>query len=88
MYLDGERLFIADVNKVMVYDLNTPTQPQTLQMPEGDLFVNDMAAADGTLYFAGRGGVVSFRPEAFYQKPAAPRLLARQSRPANTGTYR
>ena len=52
MYLDGERLFIADVNKVMVYDLNAPAQPRTLQMPEGDLFVNDMAAADGTLYIS------------------------------------
>lgn len=53
MYLDGDDfLFIADVNKVVVYDLNTPTQPQTLQMPEGDLFVNDMAAADGTLYIS------------------------------------
>ena len=53
MYLDGDDfLFIADVNKVVVYDLNAPTQPQTLQMPEGDLFVNDMAAADGTLYIS------------------------------------
>lgn len=53
MYLDGDDfLFIADVNKVVVYDLNAPTQPKTLQMPEGDLFVNDMAAADGTLYIS------------------------------------
>ena len=50
------------------------TYSQHEGLPAAGFLENASAcAADGTLYFAGRGGVVSFRPEAFYQKPAAPR---------------
>ena len=44
-------LFIADVGKMVVYNLDTLSQaPQVVPFPEGELFVNDMALAGDTLY--------------------------------------
>lgn len=44
-------LFICDVNKIVVYNLNALSDaPQVIKLPEGDLFVNDLAANGNTLY--------------------------------------
>lgn len=44
-------LFICDVNKIVVYNLNVLSDaPQVVKLPEGNLFVNDLAADDNTLY--------------------------------------
>ena len=51
MYLKDDYLFICDVNKVVVYHLSALSEkPQVISFPEGDLFVNDLAAAGNTLY--------------------------------------
>lgn len=51
MYLKEDYLFICDVNKVVVYRLSDLSEkPQVIAFPEGDLFVNDLAAAGNTLY--------------------------------------
>lgn len=51
MYLKNDYLFICDVNKVVVYRLSALSEkPQVIAFPEGDLFVNDLAAAGNTLY--------------------------------------
>lgn len=51
MYLKDDYLFICDVNKVVVYRLSTSNEkPQVIAFPEGDLFVNDLAAEGSTLY--------------------------------------
>jgi len=45
MCIHGNRLFIADVNKVVVYNLRSlKEKPITIQFPEGDDFVNDIVA--------------------------------------------
>lgn len=51
MFIRNAHLFVCDVNKVVVYDLNhLEAAPQTLTFPEGNLFVNDLAAIGNTLY--------------------------------------
>lgn len=51
MYLKDDYLFICDVNKVVVYRLGALNEkPQVIAFPEGDLFVNDLAAEGNTLY--------------------------------------
>lgn len=51
MHLKENYLFICDVNKVVVYHLAaTDEKPQVITFPEGDLFVNDLAAAGDVLY--------------------------------------
>lgn len=51
MFLRDGRLFVCDVNKVVVYDLNQPgAAPQVVSFPEGELFVNDLAADGNVLY--------------------------------------
>lgn len=51
MYLRDGHLFICDVNKVVVYNLQQPgTAPQVVAFPEGEAFVNDLAAAGNWLY--------------------------------------
>lgn len=53
MLMEQQHLFVCDVNKVMVYNLDKPKEkPQIIRMPEGNLFVNDLVAADGTLYIS------------------------------------
>lgn len=48
--LDGY-LFICDVNKIVVYNLNDKqAAPQIITFPEGDLFVNDIAIKEDVLY--------------------------------------
>lgn len=40
----GGRLFVADVNKVVVYNLRKKGEkPQIINLPQGELFVNDIA---------------------------------------------
>lgn len=52
MFLRDGRLFVCDVNKLVVYDLNRPGEaPQVVPFPEGELFVNDLTA-DGDLLYA------------------------------------
>lgn len=51
MYEKAGYLFICDVNKIVVYNLNNPERgPQTIRFSENDLFVNDLAAVGETLY--------------------------------------
>lgn len=51
MYMKGSRLFICDVNKIAVYDMDkTSEKPVVITMPEGNLFVNDLAACGNWLY--------------------------------------
>lgn len=51
MYLKEDYLFICDVNKVVVYHLGAlDEKPQVIAFPEGDLFINDLAANGNTLY--------------------------------------
>lgn len=44
-------LFICDVNKVVVYNLNALSEaPQVIRFSKDDLFINDLVAKDNTLY--------------------------------------
>lgn len=47
---DGH-LFIADVAKIVIYDLAAPAEaPQVILFPEGELMLNDFALRDNLLY--------------------------------------
>lgn len=49
---DG-RLYVCDVNKVVVYNLkDRSTEPQTIVLPEGHLFANDLVAEGRYLYIS------------------------------------
>lgn len=51
MYIRDHSLFVCDVNKIVVYDLNNlKMAPQTIHFPKDDLFVNDLVAVGNTLY--------------------------------------
>lgn len=51
MYVHGSHLFICDVNKIVVYNLAAKEEaPQVIVLPEGEAFVNDLAAEGNTLY--------------------------------------
>lgn len=51
MYEKAGYLFICDVNKIVVYNLNNlQSEPQTIRFSENDLFINDLAAVGETLY--------------------------------------
>lgn len=51
MYLRGSHLFICDVNKIVVYNLAAKDEaPQVIELPEGEAFVNDLAADGNDLY--------------------------------------
>lgn len=51
MYVRGSHLFICDVNKIVVYNLAAKEEaPQVIALPEGEAFVNDLAADGDTLY--------------------------------------
>lgn len=51
MFEQDGYLFICDVNKIMVYNLNAlGTAPQTILFPKGELFVNDLAVKGDTLF--------------------------------------
>ena len=45
MFVRNNYLYVCDVNKIVVYNLSDKMQkPQVLRLPEGNLFVNDLAA--------------------------------------------
>ena len=51
MYLRGSHLFICDVNKIVVYNLAAKDEaPRVIELPEGEAFVNDLAADGNDLY--------------------------------------
>jgi len=51
MFVRDRHLFVCDVNKIVVYNLQVPGKvPQVVLLPEGNLFVNDLAAEGNTLY--------------------------------------
>lgn len=51
MFVKDNYLFICDVNKIVVYNLDKKEEaPQTIRFPEDDLFINDLAASENTLY--------------------------------------
>lgn len=53
MAVSDDYLFIADVGKVVIYNLKNKTaKPQVIVMPEGDLFVNDIVVADKWAYIS------------------------------------
>lgn len=44
-------LYVCDVNKIVVYHLDAPAEkPQVIRLPEGNLFVNDLASSGSMLY--------------------------------------
>lgn len=51
MFIRDNYLFVCDVNKIVVYNLSDKKQkPRIIRMPEGDLFVNDLAASGNDLF--------------------------------------
>ena len=51
MRIRNHHLYIADVGKLVVYDLNAvDSLPRVISFPEGELFVNDLAFQDSLLY--------------------------------------
>lgn len=51
MYVKDDVLFVADVNKVAVYNLkDTAAAPVNIQFPADDVFVNDLAGDGKNLY--------------------------------------
>lgn len=53
MYQKEDYLFICDVNKLVVYNLKDLKQsPQVVSFPADDLFLNDLAAVENTLYIS------------------------------------
>ncbi|MFR9649886.1 MAG: hypothetical protein SNJ33_06525 [Rikenellaceae bacterium] len=45
LYVAGDNLFVADVNKVVIYNLaQNGSEPKVVAFPEEDIFVNDIAA--------------------------------------------
>lgn len=51
MFVREHYLYVCDVNKIVVYDLQQPdAMPETVSLPEGHLFVNDLAASGNDLY--------------------------------------
>ncbi len=53
MYERDGSLYVCDVNKLVVYDLNARDEaPRVIVFPEDDLFLNDLAAAGDTLFIS------------------------------------
>lgn len=53
MFIRQNYLYICDVNKILVYDLkNRNKEPLTINLPSGNLFVNDLAADGNNLYIS------------------------------------
>lgn len=51
MFVRRDYLYVCDVNKVVVYHLTDRNEPpQVITLPEGNLFVNDLAADGNNLY--------------------------------------
>lgn len=51
MLLRDDRLFVCDVNRVVVFNLARPeAAPRVVRLPEGELFVNDLVVDGNTLY--------------------------------------
>ncbi|VBB43525.1 conserved exported hypothetical protein [uncultured Paludibacter sp.] len=51
MYIADNHLFIADMSRVVVYNLNDKTaHPQIITFPEEDTFINDLTGEKNTLY--------------------------------------
>lgn len=53
MYVHGSRLFVCDVNRIVRFDLDRPVNERkgtAIVLPEGELFVNDLAAVGNDLY--------------------------------------
>lgn len=51
MFVRNDYLYVCDVNKIVVYHLTQKDkQPQVIMLPEGNLFVNDLAADGNYLY--------------------------------------
>lgn len=51
MRIRDNKLYIADVGKLVAYDLDHPgSLPRTVPFPDGELFVNDLAFQGNTLY--------------------------------------
>ena len=53
MYIIQNHLFVADINRVVVYDLNDKVdKPQIIAFPKNEMFVNDLTAKNDTLYIS------------------------------------
>lgn len=51
MFIRNGYLYVCDVNKIVVYNLEKKNdKPRTINLPEGNLFVNDLAADGNSLY--------------------------------------
>lgn len=53
MAISEDRLFIADVGKVVVYNLkNKAEAPQSITLPDGNLYANDVVISGSTAYIS------------------------------------
>ena len=51
MFIRQDYLYVCDVNKIVVYHLTDKAEkPKVISLPEGNLFVNDLAADGNYLY--------------------------------------
>lgn len=53
MAIHNDKLYVADVSKVLIYDLsNTAASPSAVLLPDNNLFVNDIAINNGYAYIS------------------------------------
>lgn len=51
MLISDGKLYVCDVNKIAVYDLDNRSQkPAVINLPKGDMFVNDIVEYKGKIY--------------------------------------
>lgn len=85
MYSNNDYLFVTDVNKILVYDMDKPqAQPQVIRFPQADNNITNLVADGNTLYatVANTGNIYAIdianmdkmnnvRPRLFAQVPGA-----------------
>lgn len=65
MLIKDEKLYICDVNKIVVYDIDSrDSEPTVIDMGEGNLFVNDLVAFGNYIYVSVTNSDIIFRIEA------------------------
>ncbi len=76
MALVGDTLWVADIDAVRAFDVNTGNTVTTLELgAQGATFLNDVAAAgDGTIYITDSG--ISFGADGAVQHPGKSRVFA------------
>lgn len=65
MLIKDGRLYVCDVNKIVVYDIDSrESEPTVIDMGEGNLFVNDLVACGDYIYASVTNSDLIFRIEA------------------------